>query len=114
MKWSKWFVRIDSQPTTNHAGDCSVREFERKNGGFVGPEMVVLLMLLAGLGSLAHAGWGVYEDLRLRWTMWDYRAIGEPMEPRDMRGLILKDPENAVIDMRAAATLMDDEGDRKS
>src|SRR5438128_2562768 len=67
------------------------------------------LLVAAGVGG--HWWWGQSAERRLDAMIARYRAAGEPMLPSDLVAPSVPDDQNAVIDLRAAAALIDTKSD---
>src|SRR5688500_14358450 len=76
---------------------------KRRWGRWVGLSLLLLILLVAG----SHWKWGVSADKRLKARVDALRAQGEPMLPEDFRLAALADADNFVVDLRAAAKLID-------
>ena len=87
------------------AGGAGVRELAPKRswGKVLFKACILLLMAVVG----AHWGWGKYAGARLERELAKYRAVGEPIDPGDFDTPASPDEENAIVDLLAAAELID-------
>ena len=76
---------------------------KRRWGKWVALSLALLILLLVG----GHWNWGVSADKRLKARVELLRAQGEPMLPEDFRQAPVPEAENFVVDIRAAAKLID-------
>jgi hypothetical protein len=86
-------------------GGAGVRELAPKRswGKVLFKTCILLVMAVVG----AHWGWGKYAGTRFERELARYRAAGEPIDPSDFDTPASPDEENAVVDLLAAAELID-------